>query len=120
MATCIIVDDSKFMRKIIHDALVKGGHKVLAEASDGIDGINKTKKLDPDFITMDITMDGKGGITAINEINSSNPGTKIIVISALSQDTIQLSDSSINVSAYITKPFDSKKLLDTIRQALNK
>ena len=41
MARALIVDDSKFMRRIIRDSLESGGHTVIAEADNGADGINR-------------------------------------------------------------------------------
>ena len=76
MAKCIIVDDSKFMRKIITDILVNGGHTVAGEADNGQDGIDLYEKIKPDFLTMDITMGGKDGINAVKEIKKKYPGIK--------------------------------------------
>lgn len=118
MAAGLIVDDSKFMRKIISDIITSGGHTIAGEADNGQDGINLYASLLPDFVTMDITMGGKDGINAVREIKSKYPDSRIIVISALNEQTIKLNDENINADAYITKPFNSETLLSLIKKIL--
>jgi len=114
MAAGLIVDDSKFMRRIIADILISGGHTIAGEADNGQDGIDLYNQLKPDFVTMDITMGGKDGINAVKEIKTKFPGSRIIVVSALNENTIKMNDPDINADAYITKPFDSDTLLNLV------
>ncbi|HPS56581.1 MAG TPA: response regulator [Spirochaetota bacterium] len=118
MARGLIVDDSKFMRRIIADIIASAGHVVGGEADNGQDGINLYDQLNPDFITMDITMGGKDGINAVKEIKTKNPAAKIIVISALNENTIKLNDQKIQADIYITKPFTKEELLEAIDKLL--
>lgn len=118
MARGLIVDDSRFMRRIIAEIITGAGHVVDGEADNGQNGINLYKKLKPDFVTMDITMGGKDGINAVKEIKAKYPGAKIIVISALNENTIRLNDQEIQVDTYITKPFTKEDLLAAINKIL--
>lgn len=118
MANGLIVDDSKFMRKIIRDILEEEGHVIIAEADNGLDGIAAYKSMSPDFVTMDITMGGKDGLLAVKEIKEYNPLARIIVVSALNEQTIKMNDSEINATAYVTKPFDKETLLNSIKGSL--
>jgi two-component system chemotaxis response regulator CheY len=115
MAKALIVDDSKFMRRIIRETLESGGHEVIAEADNGADGIECYRHYNPEFVTMDITMGGKDGINAIKEIMETDGNAKIIVISALNENTIKISEQGITPSAFVTKPFDKEKLLNIIK-----
>lgn len=119
MAKCVIVDDSKFMRKIIADILVNGGHTVAGEADNGQDGIDLYSKMKPDFLTMDITMGGKDGINAVKEIKRQFPESKILVISALNENTIKMNDGKVNADAYLTKPFNKDELLTLVDKLLS-
>ncbi len=119
MAKCIIVDDSKFMRKIISDILINGGHTVAGEADNGQDGIDLYSKEKPDFLTMDITMGGKDGINAVKEIKKKFPESKIIVISALNENTIKMNDEKINADVFLTKPFTKEELLNLVNKILS-
>jgi len=120
MAKGLIVDDSKFMRRIIRGALEEGGHEIIDEADNGADGITRYQELKPDFVTMDITMGGKDGIRAVQEIKTFDPGAKILVVSALNENTIRQNEKDINPDGFITKPFDKKMLLEAITNILAK
>ena len=114
MASVLIVDDSKFMRKILRESLESGGHTVIDEADNGSDGVDKFHQLKPDFVTMDITMGGLDGMKAVKAIYDKDPSAKVIVVSALNEHTIRMNDNNIRASAYITKPFDRDQLLQTV------
>ncbi len=118
MAKILIVDDSKFMRRIIRETLEEGGHKIIAEADNGFDGVECFRAYKPEVITMDITMGGKDGIKAAMEIQQIDPEAKIIVISALNEKTINVRSINIMIWAYITKPFEKKELLDAVNNIL--
>ncbi|MBP7734488.1 MAG: response regulator [Spirochaetes bacterium] len=118
MAAALIVDDSKFMRKILRESIESGGHKVLDEADNGADGVEKYKSLKPDFVTMDITMGGVDGIKAVQSICEYDPKARVIVVSALNEKTIKLNDHTIHAAAYVQKPFNKEELLETIKGVL--
>ncbi len=119
MAKGLIVDDSKFMRKIIADILNAGGHTIAGEADNGQDGIDMYEALKPDFVTMDITMGGKDGMDAVKIIKDKHPDSKIIVVSALNENTIKLNDENVLADKFITKPFEKEQLLKLIDDLLN-
>jgi|SRR3990172_3947990 two-component system chemotaxis response regulator CheY len=118
MAKGLIVDDSKFMRKVLREYLEHGGHSIIAEADNGAEGVDKYKTSKPDFVTMDITMGGLDGIKAIKSINEIDPEARIIIVSALNEKTIKMNDNTIQASAYIQKPFQRDQLLATIKSLL--
>ena len=116
MLKAVIVDDSKFMRAIIKAALKTEDIEVVAEADNGFDGVAAFKEFKPDFMTMDITMGGKDGMKAVEEILSIDPSAKIIVISALSESTIRLNAPKSYAAAYLMKPFQKEQLIETINK----
>ncbi|HOM86849.1 MAG TPA: response regulator [Spirochaetota bacterium] len=119
MARCMIVDDSSFMRRIIHQTLEEAGHQVVAEVDNGLDALSKYKEVKPDVVTMDITMWGKDGLEAISEITSDYPDAKIIIISALNERTLKINEKDINARLFLSKPFEKQELLDAIEKVLN-
>lgn len=119
MARCMIVDDSSFMRRIIHQTLEEAGHQVVAEVDNGLDALSKYKEVKPDVVTMDITMWGKDGLEAISEITSDYPDAKIIIISALNERTLKINEKDINAKLFLSKPFEKQELLDAIKKVLN-
>ncbi len=118
MAKAMIVDDSRFMRRIIRETLEEGGHDIVAEADNGVDAIDMYNENKPDFVTMDITMWGKDGLKAIDEISESFPDARIVVISALSEKTLRLNEKNINARAFLTKPFEKKELLAIVEKII--
>jgi two-component system chemotaxis response regulator CheY len=119
MNKALIVDDSKFMRKIIRDTLESGGYEVIDEAENGSDGVDSYKKNKPDFVTMDITMGGKDGLKAVQEILEFDPKANVIIVSALNETTLRMNEPGINPKAFITKPFDKDKFLNTIKSIMS-
>lgn len=119
MARALIVDDSKFMRTIIRGALEEAGHEIVAEKDNGGDGIEAYKEYSPDFVTMDITMGGKDGIRAVKEILQYDSKARIVVVSALSENTIRLSDDDVNSGAFVTKPFEKETLQKAVEELIN-
>ena len=84
----LIVDDAAFMRMMIKDMLIKNGFKIAGEAENGIDAIEKYKKLQPELTIMDITMPEMDGIQAVKEIKKLDPNAKIIMCSAMGQQAM--------------------------------
>lgn len=118
MAKFMIVDDSKFMRGIIRDTLEGGGHTVVAEAENGSDAVTMYKEFKPDAVTMDVTMWGKDGIQALEEIIQVDPDAKIIMVSALNEQTMRQTKSRIQAKAFITKPFTKEAFLAAVAGVL--
>lgn len=119
MAQILIIDDSAMSRKKIRKILETGSHLIVGEAQDGREGLQKYKKLSPDLVTLDITMPNMNGLECLKEILAYNSDAKVIIISSLGKgDTIldALNNGAIN---YITKPFDSTLVLDTIKEAFD-
>ncbi|AEF85901.1 chemotaxis response regulator protein-glutamate methylesterase [Treponema primitia ZAS-2] len=81
MIKTLVVDDSDLVRSILKDFLESdGGFIVVGEASNGREGFEKARLLNPDLITMDIEMPVMGGLEAIQEIRKVLP-TPVVVIS---------------------------------------
>ncbi|MBN1697256.1 MAG: response regulator [Spirochaetales bacterium] len=118
MAKVLIVDDSKLIRNIIKDELQKKGHTIIAEASDGKEGLEAYKQHSPDLVTMDITMDEMDGIEAIKQIMKVDKTAKIIVVSALGQDELINTAIDLGVVDFIIKPFEPERLISSVNKAI--
>ena len=88
MKTVLIVDDAAFMRVTLKTLLERNNFKVSGEAVNGIEGIKKYIEVKPDIVTMDITMPEMDGVTALKEIIKINPNAKVIMISAMGQESM--------------------------------
>ena len=115
----LIVDDAAFMRMMIKDILSKNGFDIVGEAADGIQAIEKYKETMPDLVTMDITMPEMDGITALKEIKSINPSAKVIMCSAMGQQSMVIDAIQAGARDFIVKPFQADRVLEAINKTLS-
>jgi two-component system, chemotaxis family, chemotaxis protein CheY len=115
----LIVDDAAFMRMMIKDILTKGGFEVVGEAADGNQAVEKYKELNPDLVTMDITMPEKDGIAALKEIKGMDSGAKIIMCSAMGQQAMVIDAIQAGAKDFIVKPFQADRVIEAIQKALS-
>jgi DNA-binding NarL/FixJ family response regulator len=112
----LTVDDHPLLRKGIA-ALVNAepDMKLVAEASNGQEAIEKFHSHRPDLILMDLQMPGVNGIEAIDRILKEDSGAKIIVLTTYSGDAQVLRALKTGARAYILKRQVHRELLETIR-----
>ena len=84
----LITDDAAFMRMMLKDILTKGGYEVVGEAENGQMAIDKFKELQPDLVTLDITMPELDGIGALKGIKAVDPNAVCIMCSAMGQQAM--------------------------------
>ena len=118
MARILVVDDAAFMRKMVSDALTKGGHEVVGEAGNGQEAIARFQELKPELMTLDITMPEKDGLSALKEIVQLDPGARVIMCSALGQESKVLESIKLGAKDFIVKPFQPERVLSAIEKAL--
>jgi two-component system chemotaxis response regulator CheY len=119
MASILVVDDAAFMRKMLGDALSKGGHSVIGEATNGEEAVVRFTELKPDVVTLDITMPEKDGLTALKEILTLDPGARIVMCSALGQESKVLEAIKTGAKDFVVKPFQAERVLDAVGRALS-
>jgi two-component system chemotaxis response regulator CheY len=118
MERILIVDDSKTSRKFLKNMLIGAGFEVVAEAIDGIDGIEKYKEFKPDVVTMDITMPNLDGIDAVTEIMRIDPEAKIIMVTAAGQKNNVVEALKRGAVDFVQKPFDAEVIVEVIKKAM--
>jgi two-component system, chemotaxis family, chemotaxis protein CheY len=101
--TILVVDDSSIMRKMIRQILIRAGHTVVGEAKCGDDAVACYQKLNPELVTMDITMRGMDGIAAAKAILKLDAGARIIMLSNLDEDKFSKEADQIGAKGYINK-----------------
>lgn len=119
MATkVLIVDDAAFMRMMIKDILEKNGFDVVGEGQNGIKAVELYKSEKPDIVTMDITMPDMDGIEAVKEIKKIDPNAKIIMCSAMGQQTMVMDAIRAGARDFIVKPFQADRVLEAIKKVV--
>ncbi len=104
----LVVDDSGFFRRRVTEILGGDAHiEVIGTASNGVEAIEMTLKLNPDVITMDIEMPVMDGITAVRRIMASNP-TPVLMFSSLTTEGAQATFEALDAGAvdFIPKRFE--------------
>jgi two-component system chemotaxis response regulator CheY len=118
MARVLVVDDAAFMRKMVSDALAKGGHEVVGEAGNGVEAIARFQELKPDLMTLDITMPEKDGLTALAEIVAADPSARVVMCSALGQESKVLEAIKLGAKDFVVKPFQPARVIEAVGKAL--
>ena len=118
MARVLVVDDAAFMRKMVSDALAKGGHEVIGQAGNGVEAIAQFRELRPDLMTLDITMPEKDGLETLRDVMELDPGAKVIMCSALGQESKVLESIKLGAKDFVVKPFQPDRVIDAVAKAL--
>ena len=115
----LIADDAVFMRNMIKEVFDSPEFQVVGEASNGIEAVEKYKELKPDITTMDIVMPHKSGIESVRDIIKLNKDAKIIMCSALGQESLVMEAIEAGAADFIVKPFKAEKVLEIVRKVVN-
>ena len=118
MARILVVDDAAFMRKMVSDALTKGGHEVVGEAGNGVEAVSQYQAPKPDLVTLDITMPEKDGLTALGEIVAADPSARVVMCSALGQESKVLEAVKLGAKDFVVKPFQADRVIEAVGKAL--
>ena len=119
MATILIIDDEKAIRKTLSEILSFEGYKI-DEATDGEEGLRKFRDKTYDVVLSDIKMPKIDGIEFLQKAVEINPDVPIIMISG--HGNIETAVEAVKKGAYdfIQKPPDLNRLLITIRNAMER
>jgi two-component system chemotaxis response regulator CheY len=112
----MIVDDALFMRTLLRGILEEEGWEVVAEAADGAEAVVRYFEVRPDITTMDIVMPKKSGIEALTEIALLDKGAKVVMCTAMGQESLVDEAKSAGAKGYIIKPFDPLQVKSVIRK----
>lgn len=115
MSRILIIDDEQDLVEITQMALEFAGHEVLS-ANDGAAGLKLAQSQKPDLILLDVMMPVMNGYEVCEKLKS-DAGLKhipVIMLSAKAQPGDIQTGRDSGADSYMTKPFDSKLLLDTI------
>ncbi|QNU66138.1 response regulator [Ruminiclostridium herbifermentans] len=116
MTSILIVDDAAFIRLQLRQMLERNGYNVVGEAANGKEAIVKIKELDPDIVTLDITMPEMDGLECMEEINKINNKPSVIMVSAMGQEVYVQKAIMSGAKGFIVKPYKE----ETVIKNLNK
>ena len=116
----LIVDDAMFMRKMIRKILEEDGYTDLEEARDGEAALELFEPFDPDLVLLDITMPGKSGLEVLEELLARRPQTKVVMCSAVGQESTVQQALTLGALDFIVKPFKPDEFKRTVAHYLRR
>ena len=117
-AKILVVDDAVFMRNLLGNTLNELGYSNIEYAQDGYEAVKKAEEIQPQVVTLDISMPGMDGLEAIDKILEVSSKSKIVMVSAVKSD--QVINSAINKGAvdYIPKPFSRREIESSMKRLI--
>jgi two-component system chemotaxis response regulator CheY len=112
----LIVDDSLYMRTIIKDALSEAGYEIIGQAANGESAIDMALELQPDIITLDNILPDMLGLDILKTLKEEGLASKILMISAVGQQSVIEEGLKLGAESYIVKPFSSEQLLEAVKK----
>ena len=117
-STVLVCDDAVFMRTMVSDILSQAGFTVVGEAENGKQAVEKYEQLKPDLVTMDIIMPEMGGIEAVRKITQMDPGARILMCSAMGQQSLVQEALQAGARDFVVKPFQPSRVLEAVQRVL--
>jgi len=116
----LVVDDfeqwRKMVRALLRDELQM---QVMEEARDGIEGVQKARKLNPDLVVLDISLPGLNGIEVTRQIKSVSPTSKIVILSENRSSEVVEAALDKGACAYVVKSECTRELIPAVEAALS-
>ena len=114
----LVVDDNAVIRRSLRLESI-GGWRVIGEAVDGRDAIEKARELKPDLIVLDLAMPVMNGLEAARELNHIMPEVPLLMYSAFADKFMEKQAFAVGVKAVISKASDMETLVSQARTLLN-
>ena len=115
----LVVDDEVFVARVTSMALEHSGYRVLT-ATDGSEALALFEKHASEIqvVLTDVMMPGMDGVSLSRALKAIDPQVKIIASTGRTTETLQNELRALGIEAILHKPYDSKKLLETLRKAI--
>ncbi len=114
----VLADDHHLVRRAVAQLLGEvEGIRVVGEASDGVEAVERVLESDPDVAVLDIVMPGMGGIEAAKRIRDVHPRTEVVVLTAFRSEAYQRQAFQAGARGYLLKDCTLEMLVDGIRHA---
>src|ERR1700726_1704835 len=116
----LVADDHELMRRGIIGLLQsQHGWKVVAEAANGLEAVEKARKLEPDVAIVDIEMRELDGLEAIRQIRKAVPSTKILTLTMHDSGRIVRRALEAGARGFVRKSDLPRELIKAVRDVTN-
>ena len=116
-AKILLVDDSGLARRAVRQMLETAGYDV-AEAEDGMTGLERYFLEKPDLVLLDLVMRGMTGLDVLAKLHELDRDARVVVVSADIQDSSREMAESGGASGFVTKPVDRAAILKVVADVL--
>src|SRR2546423_483688 len=114
----VLADDLPEVRLLLRATLEQAGIAVVAEASNGVDAVAAAALHHPDIVVLDYMMPGRSGLEAITEIRKCSPSSKILMLSAMTEEQVHDPRARSAPDAWLAKGATAAALTDAIARLL--
>jgi len=114
----LVVDDDPDLLRLLSIRLRASGYQVDAVES-AESALAHMAVVTPDLIISDVRLPGRDGLALFDEVRASHPGLPVILLTAHGSIPDAVEATARGVFDYLTKPFDSRVLLDKVGKALS-
>lgn len=116
-ARVLVVDDVSSIRTELRALLEDAGFAVVGEASHGAEGVALARELRPDVVVMDLRMPILDGIAATAHITRDLPDTRVVVLSAFDDPSLEESARAAGARRFLTKGSSPAAIAAAVRDA---
>ena len=116
-ARILVVDDERFFREAIRDALEAAGLDCVT-AANGVEALELAREADFGVVVLDIQLPGIDGIEVLRRLRESHPAVRVVILSAHTDQEIVLEALRLGASDYLAKPLHDEELVLAVRRAL--
>ena len=113
----LLVDDDHSLLRLLSMRLSAEGYEVNAVESGEL-ALAQLPLFNPHLIITDLQMDGMDGMTLFKQVHSRSPSLPVLILTAHGTIPDAVEATSSGIFSYLTKPFDSKVLLEHVARAL--
>ena len=111
----LVVDDSLYMQSIIKSTLEEAGYEVVGLAANGESAVDMALETEPDIITLDNILPDMLGLDVIKVLKEENVSSKILMVSAVGQQSVINTGLALGADGYLVKPFTGEQLIERIK-----
>ncbi len=117
MTKILVVDDAQFLRLRITKLLSLSGYDTV-QAENGRQAVDVYSSAHPDVVLMDVTMPEMDGLAALKAIRTLDPNARIVMLTALGQESIVLEAIRAGAKDFVVKPFEPERVLGAIHKII--
>ena len=115
----LLVDDHRMLREGLRRSMELYGFDVVAEGSDGEEGVRLAQALRPDVVLMDVSMPVIDGVEAARRIRQVSPETQVVMLTMHADREVLAKAIRVGAAGYLVKDCSTDEVADAVRAASN-